>query len=172
METQGNDNGKVERRDTRAIVEELLVPQVRKRLALAVHTRHVQVADTLEDEEGPVDSPCLCVREGTVVGQAEELLAKVGPRLAGRLALREATIVVGSADPHVPHENREANHHGSDSGAATKLVVRVCVHLRVGALEPAINDALLLLLGRAIGMPIGLDLASRGVDKGSSRAGD
>lgn len=146
MESQSDSNGKVERSDTGAIVEKLLVVEVRKRLALAVDTGHVQVADALEDAEDPVDSPCLCVREGAVVGQVEELLAKVGPRLTGRLALREATVVVGSANPHVPHENREANHHGSDSRAAAELVVRVCVDLRVGTLEPAINDALLLVL--------------------------
>lgn len=146
METQGEGNGEVERGDTGAIVEELFVAQVRKRLALAVDTGHVQVADALEDAEDPVDSPCLCVREGAVVGQVEELLAKVGPRLVGRLALGEAAVVVGSADPHVPHKNRKADHHGSDSRAATKLEVRVRVHLRVGTLEPAIDDALLLVL--------------------------
>lgn len=145
---------------------------MRKVLAFGVDTRHEKVADALENEEGPVDDPCPCVRESTVVGQAEELLAKVGPRLTGRLALGEAAVVVGCANPHVPHEDREADHHGSNSGAATKLVVRIRVHLRVGTLQPAIDDALLVLLGRAIGVSFVLDLAGRGVDEGSPGAED
>lgn len=44
---------------------------------------------------------------------------------------REMAIVVGRSDPHVPHQQREAEHHRSDTPRSTKFDVPAIIDFRV-----------------------------------------
>lgn len=67
---------------------------------------------------------------------------EVGPALAFS-PRGELPVVVGRADPHVPHEKGESDHHGRHAQRAAELEVAGVVNLRVHAGLPAVHDLLL-----------------------------
>lgn len=156
MQAKSNDNGQVEGGDAGAVVHQLFASHVSQRLALAVHTGHVQVADALEDEESPVDGPGLGVGKCASVGQVDQVLYKVQVRLVRRCTCRKEAVIVCRANPHVPHQTRETQHHGRDTNSSAELVMGVVIDLRIRALLPAVNYAPLLLV--TVGMPIGVTI--------------
>lgn len=148
VEDDASNDGGVEGPDAGAVVHELLAAEMRQRLALGVDAGEEVVEDALSGTKDPVDGPGLFVRVGAGVCELEQVLCKVQPRLVGGCTRGKHAVVVCCANPHVPHEGREADHHHHDTGSAAKVEVRAVVDLGVGALEPAINDALLLGLAR------------------------
>lgn len=87
----------------------------------------------------------------------------------------KVSIVVCRANPHIPHQQREADHHGGDPSRAAEFKVARVVDLGVGALLPAIDNALcglcLLVLMEIVGLArfcvaILLRLLLRGIGAG------
>lgn len=151
----GDGQRDVERDEAGAVVLELLATLMREGLSIRVNTRRVEVEDDLEDAEDPVRGPRPEVREGACVDKVAEVREEVGPALAFS-PRRELPVVVGRADPHVPHEKGEPDHHGRHAQGAAELEVAGVVDLRVHAGLPAVHELLLghLAIG-AIGMAIG-----------------
>lgn len=111
VETSETKQGEVQAGISVAEVGELLATLMRERLAVAGDTREEAVERALEDEVGPVPSPSLSVWESAGIDKGYELRAKLEQGLVlGRPG--EAAIVVGGANPHVPHEDGEENHQG------------------------------------------------------------
>ena len=157
VKSNGGGDCNVETPHARAVVGKLLVLEVRQRLALDVDSREKVIEDALRDAKDPVDGPRPAMRKGASVGELNEVLCKVEIRLVRRRARGEFAVVIVCANPHVPHEGREANHHHNHTGRTAKVKVRVCVNLGVAALEPAVDDARLGCLGfgcRTIGLSI------------------
>lgn len=131
---------KVERGKCVAVVLELLAPFVWKRLAPAPYTREQAVAGTLEDEIRPIPEPSLDMGKRACIHVVDELCPKRGPALAwcsgGKFA-----IIVGSPNPHVPHQNREKDHHGQSANRTTELELARVVNLGVLAFAPSVNNA-------------------------------
>lgn len=154
-------NGRVERPGTRevqngkdgegrvetpvgiAVVAQLLAPGMSKRFAVAPDTREDAVESTLDDEVGPVPGPDLGARIGTRVDEVDKVGTKVGPGLTG-LTRGELAIIVSCANPHVPHEDREAGHHGEGAERTSKLKLARVVDLGVLTWPPAVDDMRIL----------------------------
>lgn len=143
VKEQSYSNGGVEGPDTGAPVSELLAVLVRQRLSRGVDAGHDQVQNALEDKERPVDGPGFRMRESACVGQVEQVLAECLPGHAGLRG--KLAVVVGGPNPHVPHEQREADHHGRHSQRASKVKVRVVVNPGITAHQPSIDDFALAL---------------------------
>ena len=147
-----NDDGSVEAPVSRAVVLEHLAVLMGERLAISPDTGQQAVARTLEDEEAPIDQPR--VRMGECMGVDE--VVKVSTELLQGLAFfREGkvAVVLGSANPHVPHEKREKYHEGECTQAAAELHVTGHIDLGVHARLPAVKH--LLGLGRGSSVPVG-----------------
>lgn len=155
MQHGGGGQRDVERDEARAVVFELLPALVRQGLSVGVHSRRIEVEDDLEDAKDPVRGPRPEMRECARIDKIAEMREEVGPALAFS-PRGELPIVVGRADPHVPHEKGEPDHHGRHAQRAAELEVAGVVNLRVHAGLPAVHD---LLLGHlaisAISMAVG-----------------
>ncbi|KAI6749100.1 hypothetical protein HG531_008047 [Fusarium graminearum] len=139
MQTGKAGKGGVETPVGIAVVGKLLATLVRKRLTVAPNTREEAVEGTLNNEIRPIPGPDLETGERAGVDK----VGKMGTKLAPRLTLSsrgELSVVVGSTNPHVPHENGKECHHSSSTKRATKLDLTGVVDLRVLARSPAIND--------------------------------
>lgn len=160
-EVQNTQNGKGEvQADVGiAVVWELLVVGMRERLSVSPDTRKETVASTLEDQVGPVPSPSLEGGERASVNVVEELLGESRPALSGD-ARGEFAVVVGGTNPHVPHEDREADHHHGCSNGASKFEFARVVDLGVLADFPSVNDLRVSLC--AIGLARALSGARSG----------
>jgi hypothetical protein len=122
-----------------AVVGKLLATLVRERLTVAPNTREEAVESTLNNEIRPVPSPDLKTRVCASVDEVGKMGAKLAPRLT-LCSVGELSIIVGSTNPHVPHENGEEGHHSSSTEGATKLKLSGVVNLGVLARSPAINN--------------------------------
>lgn len=154
MKSNCRDDGDVKTPHARAVVGHLLAVLVRQWLSLDVDAGQEVVEGALNGAKDPVDGPCLLVGVCASVGEVEKMLCEIKPALVGRCACRELSIVIGCANPHVPHEQWEAQHHHSHTGSSTKVEMRACINLGVAALLPAVNDAASLLGGAAIGTAV------------------
>lgn len=155
MQHGGGGQRDVERDEARAVVLELLAALVRQRLSVGVHSRRIEVEEDLEDAEDPVRGPRPKVRECASVDEVTEMREEVRPALAFS-PRRELPVVVGRADPHVPHEKGEPDHHGRHAQRAAELEVAGVVDLRVHAGLPAVHDLLLGDLAiSAVSMAVG-----------------
>lgn len=168
-EVQNTQNGKGEvQADVGiAVVWELLVVGVGERLSVTPDTREETVASTLEDQVRPVPSPSLEGRECASVDVVEELLGESRPALSGD-ARREFAVIVGGTNPHVPHENGEADHHHGSSNGASKLEFARVVDLGVLANFPSVNNLRVLL--SAVGLARALSGARSGDGASTSAA--
>lgn len=111
MQGERNEDGGVPGPNGGAVIRQLLAPLVRKRTSLKGDSREEHVAESLKDEEDPVDRPCLEGRECALVHEVTE----VGEEIGQALTLRrqgQLAIIVCRSNPHVVHEKWEPNHHG------------------------------------------------------------
>lgn len=113
---QNSQESKSEVQSDKGVAEilELLAALVRQRLAPAPNSREQAVAGALEDEVGPVPEPGLGVGKGADVDVINHLGREREPGLTGVTGWKFA-IIVGGANPHVPHKNGEENHHGQSA---------------------------------------------------------
>lgn len=115
-EVQGGKDGEGRVQADKGVAEivELLAALVRKRLALAPDTRKKAVACTLKDEVSPVPYPCLGVRKRARVDDVGQMKAEIRPAFA-RSAGWEFATIKRSANPHIPHEHWEEDHHAQSA---------------------------------------------------------
>lgn len=104
-----------------AVIRQTLVTGVRQRLSVTPNTRKGAVTDTLEYKVRPVPSPDLELWESTSVKKVAQMTQEVCVRLIRTAAGRDLAIVVGCANPHVPHEKREEDHESQRAEGATEL---------------------------------------------------
>lgn len=133
------------------MVLQLLPAQVSQRLAVRGVAGQQRIAGALEDVVHPVDQPGARVRIRTGAHQMDQMPTKVGPRLAvsrpGQLS-----IVVCRPNPHVVHQQGEADHQAECAQRPAKLDVTRVVDLGVHAGEPAAGPG---LAGKVMGEPAG-----------------
>lgn len=139
VQTCQGSKGEVETGVGVAVIRQLLATLMRQRLSISLNTGEETVARALEDQIAPVPDPSPGMGEGTRVDEVDEVGAKVAPGLAGG-PRGEFAVVVGGANPHVPHENGEEEHHGARAQGAAKLGLARVVDPRVLAGSPAIHD--------------------------------
>lgn len=75
--------------------------------------------------------------------------AELAPRLTLD-SVRDLAVVVGGANPHIPHETGEKDHHGSSTQRSTKLELSRIINLGVLARSPAINH--MRIVGSALAL--------------------
>jgi hypothetical protein len=125
----------------------VVAPFVVEAAAVAHHTGHVAVHDSLKNKEDPVNSPCSRSRVGSLIDQIAKMLAECCPGLAfGRQ--RQVTIVVSRTDPHVPHQQRESDHQSKSTKRAAEFELVGSTIFVVSYSKPALG---LLLLFRGSG---------------------
>lgn len=124
-----------------------LATSVRQRLSIAPNSRKGAVAEALEDQVGPVPNPNLQLRESTGVDEVGKMADEIEVGLVRAAASWDFAVIVGCADPHVPHEDREEDHESQSTERATKLEFARVIDLGIQARAPAINHRLLLNIG-------------------------
>ena len=172
VQNTSDGEGRVEGDVGRAVVLEHLAALVGERLAVGGDAGQEAVEGALEDEESPVPQPRLAVGESLGIDEVEQVGEKVTPALAG-LAAGDAAVVLGRANPHVPHEDGEEDHHGTGAVRTAKLEVARGVDLGVHAGPPAVDELFLPRLAiEAAAAAAGISVQQRRVlDVGLVRGG-
>ena len=120
MQQPCNNNRGVEGPDTAAIIIQPFPAFPFQWLSLGVDARKMEVTRRLKEEKHPVDQPCPRGWECTPVNQFPQQRYEMRPLLPA-LRPRKVPVVVSGADPHVPHEQRKANHDRGDAECASEL---------------------------------------------------
>lgn len=146
VENSGEGQSGVHTPHTRAVVRQLDIVLKRQRLSMSPNTRQETITRHLKDSKHPINDPSLCARESPSVSEVRKVSEEITKALAF-LASWEFAVVVGRADPHVVHEQGEANHHGGNTEGAAELFVPRVIDLGVKSWLPAFDDHGLRLVG-------------------------